>query len=121
MRNNKRFIWSRGFIFFIIFLPAVFFLGFIIMLLWNSILPEVTHAAKISYWQALGIFILSKILFGGFNKGHWGGSERRKMRERFANMTPEEKQKFKAEWKDRCNRWGRKDDITDIPTMPSGE
>ncbi|MDB5199713.1 MAG: hypothetical protein JWO92_1676 [Chitinophagaceae bacterium] len=111
MHNNK-YRWSKGFIFFVIFLPAVFFMGFVVMFLWNHILPDAIHANAITYWQGLGLLFLSKILFGSFNKRHWG-SERRMhaMKERFANMTPEEKEKFKAEWKDRCNRWRRKDDI----------
>ncbi len=112
MNNNKRFRWRRGFMFFILFVPAVFFMGFVVMWLWNHILPDAIHANAITYWQGLGLLVLSKILFGGFHKRHWGGERRmHAMKERFANMTPEEKEKFKAEWKDRCNRWRRKDDI----------
>ena len=86
----------------------------IVMLLWNNILTAATGVKTLSYWQAAGILVLSKILFGfgGGRHSHrrWGA-----MRERFANMTPEEKEKFKAEWKDRCSNWRRKDDTT----MPS--
>ena len=110
MNNNKRFIWSKGFIFFIIFLPAVFFMGFVVMFLWNQILPNAVHANPITYWQGLGLLILSKILFGGFNKRHWGSERRLYMRNKFANMTPEEREQFKTEWKERCNRWRRKDE-----------
>lgn len=74
-----------------------------VMLLWNAILPEVIGVTEITYWQALGIFVLSKILFGGFR----GGPPKRhkfrsKMKERFMNMTDEEKETFKDEWKSRC-------------------
>lgn len=110
MRNNK-YRWTKGFIFFIIFLPAFFFIGFVVMFLWNHILPDAIHASTITYWQGLGLLILSKILFGGFHRRHWGGERRmRFMKEKFANMTPEEKEKFKEEWKNRCNRWKRKDE-----------
>ncbi len=118
MNNNKRFRWNKGFVFFILFLPAFFFMGFIVMFLWNHILPGAIHANAITYWQGLGILILSRILFGGFNKRHWS-SERRMhggMREKFANMTPEERENFKAGWKDRCNRWKRKDDTSTTAT-----
>ncbi len=83
----------------------------IVMLLWNGVLTEATGVKTITYWQAAGILVLSKILFG-FGGGHRGRHSHRRwaaMQERFANMSPEEKEKFKAEWKDRCNRWGRKD------------
>ena len=117
MYNNKRFRWTKGFIFFVIFLPAVFFLGFVVMLLWNAILPGVVHVTPITYWQGLGILVLSKILFGGFNKRHWGGDRgMHGMREKFANMTPEEREKFKSEWKERCNRWRGKSDSTSTVT-----
>ena len=45
-----------------------FLLGYIIMLLWNWLMPEIFGLIEITYWQAVGIIILAKILFGGF--GH---------------------------------------------------
>jgi hypothetical protein len=112
MNNKRNFRWNKGFIFFVIFIPAVLFLGFVVMLLWNGILPGVIHVSSISYPQALGILLLSKILFGGFNKRHWGPERRHAMHEKFANMTPEEREKFKAEWRNRCNRWGMKQETS---------
>ena len=92
--------------------------SFLTMTLWNSILVAVLGVKAISFMQALGILILSKILFGGF-KGRGGcchggrGMWKDRMQEKFANMSPEEREKFKAEWKDRCGgRWGRKEDTT---------
>lgn len=83
----------------------------LVMLLWNNVLTVATGVRIITYWQAAGIFVLSKILFGF--SGGWGGRRGWRghaMREKFANMTPEEREQFKAEWKERCNRWRRKDD-----------
>lgn len=74
-----------------------------VMLLWNGILPEVIGVNSITYWQALGIFVLSKILFGGFKRGGpRPGKFNRKFKNKFMNMTDEEKAAFKSEWKDRC-------------------
>ncbi len=75
----------------------------IVMLLWNALLPELFHFPVISFWQALGLLILTKLLFGGFR----GGGPRRgqwkdKMKQRWMNMTPEEKEKFKQDWGRRC-------------------
>ena len=91
---------------------AIFVFGFVVMGLWNAILVSVLGVKAITFWQALGILILSKILFGGFKgRGGWHGGPpmwREKMQEKWAAMTPEEKEKFKAEWKNRCGgRWSR--------------
>lgn len=77
------------------------------MSLWNAILPEVLNATTITYWQALGLFILSRILFGGFRcggpaRGVKPGFGRASIKEKFMNMTDAEKVAFKQRWKDRC-------------------
>jgi hypothetical protein len=40
--------------------------GYIIMSLWNWLMPDIFGLATITYWQAVGLFILAKIIFGGF-------------------------------------------------------
>lgn len=96
----------------IIFFGLVFLtaFSFIVMLLWNAILPDVLNAKPINFWQSLGLLALAKILFGGF--GGWRGKHRWRegMHMKWQNMTPEEREKFKEEWRNRCNwksRWGR--------------
>ncbi len=42
-------------------------LGFVIMWLWNWLMPMIFGLMKITYWQAVGIFILAKLLFGGIS------------------------------------------------------
>ncbi|WP_202409452.1 hypothetical protein [Hufsiella arboris] len=80
--------------------------SFIVMTLWNNLLPEILHVGTITFWQAMGIFILCKILFG-FGKGGGrfgrGGAPwmKRGMEERFKNMSPEDKEIFKQKMKDR--------------------
>ena len=102
---NKRRCGPPKFVFVFFALLAVFLFGAIVMLLWNAVLPSVLHVSTVTYWQVLGILVLCKILFGGFRgrpgreKG-WGPAAR--FREKYRNMTDEEKQKFKEEWKRRC-------------------
>ncbi|MGI8584217.1 MAG: hypothetical protein ACR2KX_18650 [Chitinophagaceae bacterium] len=98
-------------------------LGFAVWALWNNVLTNVLHVGRINFWQALGILALSKILFTGGPWGNWGRHNYRKygpwkgdMQEKFANMTPEEREKFKSEWKERCNRWRGKSDSTSTVT-----
>jgi Ca2+/H+ antiporter, TMEM165/GDT1 family len=79
----------------------------IVMLLWNALLPELFHFPVISFWQALGLLILTKLLFGGFRGGGPGRGRLKdklkdKMNQRWMNMTPEEKEKFKQDWGRRC-------------------
>ena len=70
-------------------------------------MPPVLGLHAIGYWQALALLVLTRILFGGFRRGfggfgpgmHW----RQRMMERWAQMTPEEREKFRAGW---AQRWG---------------
>ena len=76
---------------------AVLAFGFVTMNLWNGLMPAIFGLKVITFWQALGLLLLAKILFGGFHR-HVGGRRewKRHMAERFANMTPEEREKFRA-------------------------
>jgi hypothetical protein len=82
---------------------AVTVFGFLVMSLWNWLAPAVFGLRAITFWQALGILILSKILFGGFHgrPGH-GGHWRRRMGGRWQHMTPEEREKFRQGMMGRC-------------------
>ncbi len=105
----KKYWIAKGLMFLLLFAAFVLLLGLVVMGLWNTILPTVLGVKAITFAQALGILLLSKILFGGFhNYFHRGAKERwgKNIQQRISNMTPEEKEKFKSEWKDRCSgRW----------------
>ena len=101
--------------------------SFVVMQLWNCLLPGILHVGTVTFWQAMGIFILCKILFGfgkggrGFGGPSGGGPPwmRRKMEEKFRNMNPEEREAFKQKMGDRMcgprGRWGRFDFEEDQP------
>src|SRR4030081_1239717 len=105
---------ERRFFFFILIAAAgiVIFTG-AVMLLWNNILAGVLKISTITFAQALGILVLSKILFGGFRggMGGWRGRHYWKngMREKWAAMTPEERIKFKEQWQKRCAPWWKEE------------
>lgn len=90
-------------------------LGYVVMLLWNQVLAlAVTGVSKISFWQALGLLLLSKILLGGFGGwGHKNNHWKQEIREKWQGMTPEEKEKIKQEWRNRCRMWGKTDHDAD--------
>ena len=90
---------------FFLFVPLLIAaLGGAVMALWNAILPEVVDAKPLSYWQALGLLLLSRILFGGFRFGGGGPPWGRKRRGRWANLSEEERERMKEAWRQRCNR-----------------
>ena len=96
--------------FFLLIIPLIFGgLALIVMLLWNAILPSVFHVETLTYWQALGLLVLCRILFGGFlfggRKGRPSfGRPPTQVREKWMNMSEEERIKFKEEWKKRCGK-----------------
>jgi len=76
---------------------------FLVMTLWNALIPAIFAAKAITFWQALGLLVLSKILFGGFRGFPAGGPRwRRRMTERWEHMTPEEREKFKRGFRGAC-------------------
>ena len=112
----KQFMLKRVVWFVIAGTAALVFFGGIVMLLWNSILVPVLHVASLSFWQATGLLLLSKILFGGFRGGPWrgkqgrcgnGASWREDMRSRWAQLSPEEREQLQQRWKDKCRKWNR--------------
>jgi hypothetical protein len=44
--------------------------GFVVKWLWNWLMPALFGLGAITYWQAFGIVLLAKLLFGGFGGHH---------------------------------------------------
>lgn len=69
-------------------------------MLWNHVVVDIFIIKSITYWQALGLFVLSRILFGSMG---FGGRRRNKCRrhpsERFLHMNANEKKSFIDAWK----------------------
>lgn len=98
MRHNKKWI-------FIPFAVVAFaaLAGGVVMLLWNSILPDLLGLKKILFWQALGLFALCRILFGG-----WGGKRGKEGWRGRKPPSPEERERLKELWRARCKTWKNK-------------
>jgi Ca2+/H+ antiporter, TMEM165/GDT1 family len=84
--------------------------GELVMHLWNWLTPPLFGWHQITFWQAFGLLALCRILFGS-----WGGdgprsNMRRRMRdrmdERWEKMTPEEREKSRQSWRERCGNFG---------------
>jgi len=77
--------------------------GWVVMSLWNWLLPGLFGWRMITFWQALGMLVLCRILFGGVSGRGWHRSySGRRMRERWQRMTPEEREKFRQGIRARC-------------------
>jgi hypothetical protein len=77
--------------------------GEVVLQLWNWLLPPLFGWRQITFWQALGILALCRILFGGFRgHGFHRSSVRRRMAERWEHMTPEERERFRQGMRGRC-------------------
>jgi hypothetical protein len=85
---------------------ALSLLGYVVMSLWNAVLPAVTGLHSISFVQALGLLVLSRILFGGHRGwGRRGGNWRARIHARWQKMTPEERERFREVLRSRgCGR-----------------
>jgi hypothetical protein len=59
--------------------------GLIVRSLWNALLPSLFHWPALTFWQALGLLVLSRVLFGNFGM-HGAGRRHR--------MSPEERERF---------------------------
>ncbi|MBL7925628.1 MAG: hypothetical protein JNK61_01850 [Bacteroidia bacterium] len=105
MNKNKRFLK-----FLIIAIACFLAAAWLVMLLWNWLLPTLFNMPFISYLQALAILILCKLLFGGWR----GGSNKRScytptsnQEKQMAGMSDEEREKFKQQFYNRCkDKWG---------------
>jgi hypothetical protein len=85
---------------------ALFLFGEVILHLWNWLMPALFHLPAITFWQGLGLLVLSWLFFGGLRgsgprsgyRRHW----RHGMQDRWEQMSPEEQAKFRDWLKSRC-------------------
>jgi hypothetical protein len=106
----KKIFYEKRFLFMPFCVAAILALvSYVVMQLWNHLLPEILHVEAINFWQAMGIFVLCKILFGFGGKGGGGAPWMRRkqmLKERLSGMSVEERDRFKQHWQNRCN-WGK--------------
>lgn len=99
---HGKFAHKNWFRFVLLAVAGIALAGLAVMLLWNWLAPAVFGLSHIHYLQALGLLILSRILFRGHPnfRAHW----RRHMEQRWQEMTPEERDNFRVGL---CSCWGR--------------
>jgi hypothetical protein len=99
------------------FAVFIFIGGEVVMLLWNWLAPPLFGLPELTFWQALGMLAICRILFGGFGMGGGGGRHSSKgggwgdhktdrwidrFAERWHGMSPEERERFRERVRERC-------------------
>jgi hypothetical protein len=76
--HGSRAVHIVGWVFLGVAFAVVFALvfGIVVMFLWNWLMPAIFGLGEISYWQAFGLVILAKLLFGAFGHRHKDHSDR---------------------------------------------
>ncbi|HTX99453.1 MAG TPA: hypothetical protein VMG09_05500 [Bacteroidota bacterium] len=98
---------------FIVFggLVAIFGFSAIVMILWNLVIPQVFGITQVSYWQAMGLFVLAHVLvksgrpyhyLHGLKHERW----RKMMDDQICRMSPEQRKEFFSEWENRLRHFG---------------
>jgi len=103
--NHKHSGPPKGLILLLIGVGILLLAGYGVMLLWNAILTDVLGVNPLSYWQAVGLLLLSRILFGRWGPPSYQDKMAyKKRKEKWQNMTEEERAAFKERWKNRCGK-----------------
>ena len=74
--------------------------GFIIMWLWNGLMPKVFNLPLITYWQGLGLALLGRLLLGGFGSGGGDNSSKKKHKQRMSHCGSA----YEADW-EKYDKW----------------
>ena len=93
----------------IAFIGLLILMGFVIMWLWNWLMPELFGLPTVTYWQAVGLCALSKILFGGFGGGG-GGSSRKSNSDSCEKEKGKKKRTDFSKWEHYDKFWKEKGD-----------
>jgi hypothetical protein len=99
----RRYWWIKRVAAFLVLAPLVVAaLSFVVMSLWDALVPSLFSGPVIGFWQAVGLLVLCRILFGGFRGrggGHHGWKQHWAMHERWHRMSPQERERFREDWR----------------------
>ena len=102
MKKKWYFIAPLGILAMVLF---AFLGGEVVLHLWNWLLPPLFGWRPLTFWQALGLLALCRVLFGHHGwRGHGRSNFRQRMKERcgqMSRMTPEEREKFRQAMRER--------------------
>jgi hypothetical protein len=88
--------------------------GEVVRLLWNWLMPSLFGLRQVTFWEALGLLALCRILFGGLGGCHQRSGVGRRLAGRWERMTPEERERFRQHLRE---HWGH----GPTPDAPAGQ
>lgn len=96
-----------------VFCISLLALSLLIMLLWNSLIPEIFNGPAISYFQSLGLLLLVRIITFSFKPWTYrnyqrGGYWQKKFEEKLASMPPEQREQIRNICASKCSQWNMK-------------
>jgi len=103
-------IWiGRAAKFVVLVALAITGFGWLVMSLWNALIPAIFQGPVITFWQAIGLLVLTRLLFAGFrpwssyrqHRRHW----QKRWEAKMASLTPEEREKIRLAYEKRCGRY----------------
>lgn len=100
--GSSRWRWVVRFL--VIALVLIAALSVVVMSLWNWLASALFGWPHISFVQAAGLLLLCRILFGSLRGGYAGMHWRRRLAERWEQMSPEERERMRAGMRGCCGR-----------------
>lgn len=101
-------------------LIAAALFGGVVMLLWNWLVPSIFNGPTVTFWEAIGLLLLGRLLTGSLPGAHskWQKYQdyKSEWKEKWANMTPEEREALKAKYKYRCKSYAPEKENDGGPT-----
>ncbi|MGE3606577.1 MAG: hypothetical protein AB7H94_24660 [Lautropia sp.] len=93
--------------FLLVFPVFVAVIGWVVQALWNSVVVEISGARPMSFWQALGLLLLCRILLGRWGRGGRGPWSRvpgddGSVRDRWRGLSPAQRDQLRDRWRARC-------------------
>jgi hypothetical protein len=103
MMKRSKWMWGLK----AIVLGSLFVLGmgYLVMGLWNWIMPGLLGFGLLTFWQALGLLLLTRLLLGAWGRRRgWGGGHRWKhrMKAKWERMSPDEQRAFQERMSTYC-------------------
>jgi hypothetical protein len=93
--HSKKHWIVKGGLFLVVGVAAALLFTFVTMSLWNWLMPELFGLKLLSFWQTLGLLVLSWLFFGRFRGHGMGHHWKHRMAERWMRMSPEEREKLR--------------------------
>jgi len=104
---NKHFR-KRWYLFIPLGIAGLIAFGFATMYLWNWLMPVLFHLPEITFWQTVGLMILSRMILGFGCHGRGNHDHyRSKMHDKWEKMTPEEREQFREHLRLHQPPWSR--------------